>query len=384
MRFEFATTSKIIFGNGTVAELGPLASIFGKRALLVVGSPENQYQQIAHQIEDFGIDIWFYPVTKEPTVAIVQEGVMAAKAVGCELIISIGGGSTIDTGKAIAALLTNKGEIHDYLEVIGRGHKITQIPLPHFAVATTAGTGAEVTSNAVIGSSEHKVKVSLRSPLMFPKVAVIDPILTRSLPPEVTAATGMDALTQVLEPFVSKYANPLTDAICRDGMQIAAKALPSVYNDGDDLEARENMSLVSLYGGMALANAKLGAVHGFASVIGGIYDAPHGAICARLLPAVLEGNINALNARDPSSMILRRFDQVATFLTGDIEAKGSDAIDWIKKLCDDLNIPPLSNYGVRPDESESIINKAINSSSMKSNPVDLSPDEMWNILNDSI
>ena len=233
----------------------------------------------------------------------------------CDLIIGLGGGSAIDTGKAIAALLTNAGDPLDYLEVIGRGQALTDAPAPFIAIPTTAGTGAEVTRNAVLASPEHRVKVSLRSPLMLPRVALVDPELTYGLPPAITASTGLDALTQLIEPFVSIRANPLTDAICRDGMRRAARSLRRAYEEGTMLPPARTWP-ASLFGGLALANAGLGAVHGFAGPLGGLFPAPHGVICARLLPLIVEANVRALQERKPNTSVLQRYAEVAR-LTAD-------------------------------------------------------------------
>jgi alcohol dehydrogenase class IV len=296
------------------------------------------------------------------------------------MVISFGGGSAIDAGKAIAALLTNGGAPLDYLEVIGRGQPITEPAAPMIAIPTTAGTGAEVTRNAVLASPEHHVKVSLRSPLMLPRLAVVDPTLTHTVPPEITASTGLDAFTQVLEPYVSLKANPLTDAICREGLWRAAQALRYVYEHGDDAEAREDMAMVSLFGGLALANAKLGAVHGFAGPIGGMFPAPHGAVCGRLLPAVMAVNVRVLRKRAPQSPALERYDEIAQILTGDFKANAGTGVTWVEELCDVLNVPPLSAYGITKADFPAIIEKARRSSSMRGNPVQLTSEELQEIL----
>src|SRR5208282_5705063 len=227
-----------------------------------------------------------------------------------------GGGSAIDAAKAIAAMLTNKGELLDYVEIIGRGKPLTQPSAPFIAVPTTAGTGSEVTRNAVLASPEHRVKVSLRSPLMLPRVAVVDPELTYALPPAITASTGLDALTQLIEPFVCARANPMVDALCIEGIRRAARSLREVVHQNPGKSAREDMALASLFGGIALANAGLGAVHGFAGPMGGMFAAPHGALCAALLPGVMAANVAALRRRQPGGEGLRRYDEIARLLTG--------------------------------------------------------------------
>ncbi len=244
-----------------------------------------------------------------------------------DLVVGMGGGSVIDAAKAIAALLTNPGDPLDYLEVIGRGLPLANACAPMMAIPTTAGTGAEVTRNAVLASPAHRVKVSLRSASMLPDVAIVDPELTLSMPPAVTAATGLDALTQCLEPFVSHLATPLTDGFCREGLARAARSLRRAYHHGSDVAARRDMALASLCGGLALANAKLGAVHGFAGPIGGMFDAPHGAVCARLLPLVMTANVRALEERSPNSPALVRYAEVAKIVTGDADASIADGVD---------------------------------------------------------
>ena len=254
-------------------------------------------------------------------------------------MISIGGGSVIDTGKASAALIPNAGEILDYLEVIGAGRKLSVAPLPFIALPTTAGTGAEVSKNAVLGSKAHRVKVSLRDNRMLADIALVDPLLTHSMPPAVTASTGMDALTQVLEPYVSHLSTPLTDGFCVEGLRRAGPSLRRVYAEPENASARSDMALASLMGGLALANAKLGAVHGFAGVLGGMYGAPHGAICAALLPPVIAANIKALQERQPDNPALRRYEYAAQFLLFDRSASAQDAMDWISGKQPDIRHP---------------------------------------------
>ncbi|HSG20091.1 MAG TPA: iron-containing alcohol dehydrogenase, partial [Burkholderiaceae bacterium] len=270
----------------------------------------------------------------------------------------------------------------DYLEVIGAGKAITQPAAPYLAIPTTAGTGAEVTRNAVLGSPEHRVKVSLRSPLMLPRLAVIDPELTYQLPPRLTASTGLDALTQLLEPYVSHLANPLTDAICREGLRRAARSLRRAYRQGRaDLPARNDMALASLLGGLALANAKLGAVHGFAGPLGGMFPAaPHGATCAALLPQVMAVNVQALQERATAERALRRYDEVAQILTGSDRATAADGVAWVRDLCRELQIPPLNSYGLTEADFPALIEKSAKASSMKGNPIKLTGEEMAEIL----
>lgn len=379
MRFEFATASRIIFGKGTLKEAAPLAAEMGRRALVITGGNVERALPLLASLTKTGIECVTFSVTGEPTTNSVMDGVQSARDNACEIIVAMGGGSALDAGKAIAALLTNNGDITDYLEVIGQGKKLTNAPVPCIAIPTTAGTGAEVTKNSVLTSPEHKVKVSLRSPMMLPDLAIVDPELTYSMPPAITAGTGLDALTQVLESFVSIKSNPLTDALCIDGLKRAAWSLRQAFADGSHPLARENMAIVSLYGGLALANSKLGAVHGFAGPMGAMFPAPHGIICARLLPFVMEVNVRVLRRNDYRQSLLR-YDEVAKTLTGRPDARAEDGIAWIHDLCETLNVPSLSNFGVTDDHFAELVVKSKKASSMKGNPVELTDEELTEIL----
>ncbi len=380
MNFEFATATRIIFGVDTLAQVGPLAAQMGHRTLIVTGSAPNRVKPLLKILAQHNLDIATFIVGAEPTIDMAQQGVQQARAKKCDMVIGFGGGSVLDAGKAIAGLLTNGGRPLDYLEVIGQGKQLTEPPAPYIAIPTTAGTGTEVTRNAVLKSAEHQVKVSLRSPSMLPKLAVIDPTLTYDLPPALTAATGLDALTQVLEPFVSHKSNPVTDALCREGLRRAAGALRQAWENGGDTTARADMALTSLFGGLALANAKLGAVHGFAGPFGGMFPAPHGAVCAALLPHVMAVNVQAMQTRQPENPALARYDNVAHLLTGHAKAVAADGVTWVQDLCRDLKIPPLSEYGLTKADFALLVDKAGRASSMQGNPVKLTAGELTEIL----
>ena len=383
MKFEFATASRIIFGQGTVKEVAPMASKMGNCALLVTGRNVERAGPLSGSLKNTGMKIVTFSVSDEPTIELTIEGVELARQNASDIVIGMGGGSVIDTAKAIAALLTNSGDIIDYLEVIGRGKTLSRPSAPCIAIPTTAGTGAEVTKNAVLTSQEHKVKVSLRSPTMLPDLAIVDPELTYSMPPSLTASTGLDALTQVLEPFVSVKSNPLTDAICIEGLKRAARSLHRAFKDGSDTRAREDMAIVSLFGGLTLANSKLGAVHGIAGPMGGMFPVPHGVICARLLPFVVEVNVRALQ-RHNSQQYLLRYDQVAQVLTGKSNAKAEEGIARIHDLCDALDIPGLSDFGITEDHFPDLIARSKKASSMKGNPVNLTDEELTEILQKAV
>ena len=380
MKFEFATATRIVFGAGALDEAGSAVKEFGRRSLVVTGRQSCRAETLLANLSANGIGAAIYSTAGEPEISTVESGVALAKKERCQFVIGIGGGSVIDAAKAIAAMLTNEGELLDYLEIIGRGKALTKRSAPFIAIPTTAGTGSEVTRNAVLSSPEHKLKVSLRSPLMLTRVAIVDPELTYGLPPELTASTGCDALTQLIEPFVCIRANPMTDGHCIEGIRRAARSLRTVFHDGRNKSAREDMAVASLFGGLALANAGLGAVHGFAGPIGGNFRAPHGAVCAALLPHVMAANIAALRRRNPGSDALQRYDEVARLLTGHTSATADDGVNWVRELAADLQIKPLSVYGIREEHVPDLVTKAANASSMKANPVALTPEELVEIL----
>jgi alcohol dehydrogenase class IV len=364
--FEFATATRIVFGAGAVREVAPAAKSMGRRALLVVGQA----------VSPAGLDGVLLRVEGEPTLELVRRGVALARAKNCDLVIGLGGGSAIDAGKAVAALVANGGDPLDYLEVVGAGRSLHVPSAPFIAVPTTSGTGAEVTRNAVLASPEHRFKASLRSPLMLPRLAVVDPELTFGLPPAITASTGLDALTQLIEPYVSVRANPMTDLFCVEGMGRAARSLGRAFANGRDAAARTDMSLASLLGGLSLANAGLGVVHGFAAPIGGMFGAPHGAVCAALLPHGMDVNIRALRARAPESEPLRRYQTVARLLTGNESAAAEDGVEWVSRTCRELGISPLRSYGITEEHAPALVSGAAKASSMKGNPIALTTAEL--------
>jgi alcohol dehydrogenase class IV len=384
MKFEFATANQIVFGAGTSHQIADYAQTFGKRPLLVTGKNSSRAQFAKEKLQANGFTVTQFGITNEPSTNLVREGVMFARDQACDFVIGIGGGSVIDGAKAIAALLTNVGEPLDYLEVVGKGMPLLNAPAPTIAMPTTAGTGAEVTRNAVLTVPEHRVKVSLRSRLMLPDIAIVDPELTYSMPPSITAVTGLDALTQLIEPYVSHLANPLTDALCREGIQQAGRSLRRAYENGSDKDSRNDMTLASLLGGLALANAKLGAVHGFAGPLGGMFSAPHGAVCARLLPYTMETNVQALKSRQPKNPALQRYAEIARILTGNPAATAQDGVHWIQSLCADLQIPGLSIYGLTTNDIPTVVDKSKNASSMKGNPIPLSEAELTHILQQAL
>ncbi len=379
MTFEFATAGRIVFGSGRAGEAPAAARQLGRRALLVVGCTPDRAAHFAGALKEEGVEPVSFPACGEPTVGAAREGVRVTVSEQCDLVIALGGGSAIDLGKAVAALAANGGDPLDYLEVIGAGRPLSKPSLPFIALPTTAGTGAEVTRNAVLASPEHKFKASLRSPFLLPRLAIVDPDLTLTLPPEVTASTGLDALTQLIEPYVSVRASVFTDALAVEGIRQAAKCLRRAYRDGSNREARAGMALASLFGGLCLANAGLGAVHGFAAPIGGMFEAPHGAVCAALLPHVMEANLRAARMRCMTDTV-NRYAHIARLLTGDSNAAPEAGIEWVRETCAMLRIPPLSAWGLDRSLAPEVAAKAAQASSMKGNPLPLSSEELVKIL----
>ncbi|HEY5043230.1 MAG TPA: iron-containing alcohol dehydrogenase [Verrucomicrobiae bacterium] len=380
MNFEFATATRIVFGAGSISHTGANVKDLGRRALVVTGRNPQRAKKLLASLSASGIASTIFSVAGEPEISTVENGVALAKKDNCDFVISFGGGSVIDAGKAIAAMMSNEGELLDYLEIIGRGKALAKPSAPFIAIPTTAGTGAEVTRNAVLASPQKKVKVSLRSPLMLPRIAVIDPELTYDLPPALTATTGLDALTQLIEPYVCLRANPLTDGFCEQGFFRAARSLREAVFNGQNKSAREDMALASLLGGLALANAGLGAVHGFAGPIGGSFPAPHGAVCAALLPHVMAANLRALREREPQNPALQRFQKIAALLTGQPKAAADEGVEWVQTLVADLKIPRLGTYCIREEHVTDLVTKAANASSMKANPIVLTTVELAQTL----
>ena len=384
MNFEFTAPQRVIFGPGAVRQVGALAAGFGRRALAVTGRDVERAAPVLEQLRAQGVAATVFSVAGEPTVAGVGEGAAQAVRIAAELVVACGGGSPLDAAKAIAALATNGGQPLDYMEVVGRGQPLAKPSLPLIAIPTTAGTGSEVTRNAVLTSPEHGVKASMRSISMVPRIAVVDPELTYGLPPAVTASTGLDALTQLVEPSVCNRTNPLVDALCREGLGRVARSLRRAWSHGRDAAAREDMALASLFGGFALANAGLGAVHGFSGVIGGMFRAPHGAVCAALLPHVMAVNRRALQERAPDSPLAARYEEVARLLTGNPAASAEEGVAWVARLARDLEVPSLAACGVKAEHVPLIVERAAVASGTKANPIELTRDELAEILRRAI
>jgi alcohol dehydrogenase class IV len=374
--FELAVPRRVLFGPGRADELAGLLPSLGRNVLLCTGATPSRHRDLLGVVDPVAV----VTVPQEPTVAEVRAATSEARTAGADVVVAVGGGSVLDLGKAVAVLLGNGTDPLDHLEVVGRGVPVERPAVPYVAVPTTAGTGAEATANAALRSPEHGLKASIRSRHMLAALALVDPLLTLTCPPAVTANSGLDALTQCLEPYVSPRANPASDAVAAEGLRRGARALRRAYEHGDDREAREEMALCSLFGGIALANAKLGAVHGVAGVVGGMVDAPHGAVCAALLAPVVEASLRALREREPGSPGLRRYAEVARLLTGREGATVEDAVAWLRETVATLEVPPLGAVGLRPAQYTEVAEKAARSNSMQGNPVRLTAEELITVL----
>jgi alcohol dehydrogenase class IV len=374
--FAFATAGRISFGAGTATEIPGAVVAHGRRVLVVTGSTPTRYD-VLDALDEADVEVVRIQAWREPTVADARDAARAAR--GCDVVLGLGGGSVLDLAKA-AGSLAAADDVMDHLEVIGRGRPRPAPGLPVVAVPTTAGTGSEVTANAVLSSPDDGVKVSVRGPTVLPHVAIVDPLLTLGCSRAVTASAGLDAFIQCLEPLVSPQASPLTDGFARTGLAAAARSLRTAYEDGSDVTARTDMALCSLLGGLSLANAKLGAVHGIGGVVGGMTGGPHGPICAALLPSVVTVTLAALRDRQPRSVALSRYARAADLVTGEHGSRSEDLVAWIRETCQVLSIPGLSAYGLTDDDVDDVVIGAARSSSIKGHPVELTEDELRRIV----
>ena len=369
--FTFATAGQIRFGRGTAKDAGPVALGFGGSVLLVHGASTDRARWLLDDLEGQGARVRMIACPGEPTLDALEAARATLRADPPDVVVALGGGAVVDLAKALAAVLPGTRPALDHLEVVGRGLPLEAAPLPLVALPTTAGTGAEVTRNAVIGVPSEAVKVSLRDPRMYPDVAIVDSALMEGAPKPVVLAAGLDAVTQVIEPFVCTRANPMTDALARSAVPTGLRALKAVVEGGGpgDWDA---MAWTSLAGGLALANAGLGAVHGLAGVIGGVTGAPHGAICGALLPPVLAANRAAV-ARGCETRA--RLDWVV-----DEIASVFEDLDGLTAWARAHGLKGLGALGVTPALRLGIAAKARGASSMAANPVKLTDDALVRIM----
>jgi len=388
VQFESSTAPLIVFGPGSLDQLGGHASRFGNRAWLVTGSEALEragaMERVEAQLRSHGVSSARQVVSAEPDLETIDRGHRNAREAGCDHVIGIGGGSVLDTAKAVAVLLGNGGEAIDYLEVVGRGRKLDQPGLPCIAVPTTAGTGSEVTRNSVIADPVNHTKASMRHEHLLPRVALLDPTLTWGLPAAVTARSGLDAMIQLIEPYVSRRSHPMIDVLALEGIRRSARALPRAYANGHDAEARADMMLAANWSGMALAHCGLGACHALAGPLGGSYPIAHGMACAATIPYVIAANLRACE-RDPNGPeTIRRHEDVARAMglsegRTPLETAGK-AAEHMGQLIRELEVPNLAAAGVSRAAFPDLIARAKRTSSMQANPVDLTDEELNEIL----
>jgi len=374
MDFAFLTAQKIVFKREAILELENYIKDIGTNFLIVVdpffvNSPTMA--KVREQMEKMGKKYIVYgEVAGEPTVEQTDEVAELAIKNGCDAVMSIGGGSNIDVGKATAALITNGTPSIDYMEYVGKGKKVTKVPVPFIAVPTTSGTGSEVTKNAVLGSKVHNFKRSMRSDMMIANLSIIDPSLVAGCPKNVTAQSGIDAMTHLIESYTTWRATPISDGLSLKGTELAGRYLRRAYDDGSDMEAREGMAAAALLGGMAFANSGLGAAHGIGMAVGIQYHVPHGEACGILLPHIME-----LNA----PKVTERMARIGEALTGKRYASDQEAanaaVKFIYELNKHLGIKPDFRHLNIPDEEIPGLAKASFGTSMSSNPVQLTQEE---------
>ncbi|MDB5321620.1 MAG: alcohol dehydrogenase [Phycisphaerales bacterium] len=386
-KFEFYGVGRIVFGLGEFARAGELAAGMGRSALVVFNGSEELAERLVAMLKVAGVSAVLRRQRGEPVVTDVDGAVEVARRAGADVVVGLGGGSAIDAAKATAALLGNGGSAVDYMEVVGKGQKITRAAAPWMAIPTTAGTGAEATRNAVIGLPEKKFKASIRSELLLPRVALVDAELGVNVPAAVTASSGMDALCQLIESYTSSGATVMTDGLAMQGIRVAAGALMRAYRDGQDLAAREEMSMAALLSGMTLTNAGLGAVHGFAAPIGANFPVPHGVVCAALLPHVIWANVNAMREAGDAKG-LERYATVGRLLSDQDQLSEERAVDACVLITEamalEMNIPRLGAYGMAEMNVPEMVGLARKASSMRFNPVVLSDEALAGVLRAAI
>jgi hypothetical protein len=373
--FGIAAPGRILFGRGEAAKAVGLIVEYGQRGVVVHGAQAARAAWLIDGLRGAGANVLALSCAGEPTLAILEAALTAARGHGAQWVVGLGGGAALDLGKAVAGLAPGTTSPMDHLEVVGRGLPLSARPLPFIAIPTTSGTGAEATKNAVIGIPEHGRKVSLRDDRMLARLAIVDPALTDGSPRAVTLASGLDAITQVIEPYVCTRANAFTDALTLPAIQLGINALIRLMQ-GEEARARDEMAWVSLCGGLALANAGLGAVHGLAGVIGGRVPSPHGAICGVLLGPVL-----AVNRDRATGVAQARLDQVCGIVAAALGVTPQTAPAGLARWATAAGLPTLAALGLDPADHAVVAAAALASSSMKGNPAVLSAAELIEVLN---
>ena len=383
--FNFARLPVIHFGAGSFLKAHSLIKGYGNRILLVTGgrsfSRSKWSSQLIAGLDASGTEYEIASFSGEPTTAIVDEIAAKFRSSPPDAVMAVGGGSVLDAGKAISAMIAVTGATWDYMEGNPDMKPHPGSRLPYIAVPTTAGTGSEATKNAVLSTTgETALKRSLRHDNFVPDIALVDPQLALGCPPDVTAAGGLDAITQLLEAFVSTQASAMTDALAFSGLERGLGSIRRVFEDGSDIEGRTGMAYAALISGIVLANAGLGAVHGFASVLGGYYVIPHGVICGTLLGAVTRANVSKLRASGSGSEYLKKYAAAGRLISAR-DGMNDDyylrsLTDSIDKLIDDLALPRLGEFGVKPGDIHSLAGET----GIKNNPANLDRQELEQIL----
>ena len=374
--FRFATAGEIRFGRGVAT--GAVRDLAGmhERTMLVTGADSARADWLLCGLKEAGIAVTIFPIPGEPTLAMIEDGIARGREADAGAVIAVGGGAAIDAGKAIAALVPATRPVTDHLEIVGKGLPLDAAALPCAALPTTAGTGAEVTRNAVIAVPEHHRKVSLRDSRILPRLAIVDPLLTDSCPRKITLTSGLDAVTQVIEPYISTRANPMTDALCRAAIPAGLAALAALMTDPDDTDARDRMAWVSLCVGLALANAGLGVVHGLAGPLGGLSGAAHGAICGALLPHGLAANAAACSDR----AVMARIGEIETWIAAALGGPKAAALTTLADWSCTAGLPGLDALGITAGARAAAADAAAASSSMKANPAALDKAQLSAIM----
>ena len=378
---EFYAPGKIIFGPGSLNQIGAEAKRLGNKVLVVLGRSAMRksgvLDRLTHLLIENNLEYVIYEnVPSDPTVEIIDTGTGLARKEKCNLIIALGGGSVLDAGKAISAMVTNEGSVADYQEIEGKGRKFQHKPTPFIAIPTTSGTGSEATKNAVITNTEFSLKKSIRDPWLIPEVALVDPELTLSLPPHITAVCGGDALTQCVEAYLGKKSQEITDALALHAIGLIGKSLVKAVKEGKNLEARKDMAMAALLSGLCLSNSGLGAAHALSHPLGVYYKIPHGLSCAVLLPYVMEYNL---------PIVTEKLAKIAECLGENISSLSETeaahrAVEKIKEILSQVGIKcNLSEWGIKKEDFPKLI-KGAKGGSLNNNPRDTSDEDLIELL----
>ncbi len=376
--FQFMTATRIIFGENTYLSSLSLLSQFGYSVLLVTGKELSRAQPVIDYLQQQKMRYQHIVIRCEPNITMVEEAAVAARKFKPDLVVAVGGGSAVDMGKALSAMIPNHGSVYDYVEVVGRCVPLKTKPIPFIAIPSLAGSGAEVTRKAVLKSGQDRVKVSLRSAELLPDVAIVDPCLTYGMSSLLAGRGAMEAFVHLMEAYVCSAPNPLTDMVCEQGLTKLSRAILPACLD-DDKRARGDLSFSAMLGGMAVSNAKQGAAHGLAAALGGKLEAPHSMITSRLAPHVMGENIIAARRKGRED-ILQRYRRIAYCLTGKEQQYEESCVTWSQEILDRLQLPKLDAFGVCHTSFEQVADDALKSVSIRGNPLPLTKDRLVHIL----